>query len=91
MHADHLYQMFAYVKNCAASLSGAGQVSGLLLYAHNPDRPVAARTYRISGSCISTRSLDLGGSFEQVAAQLDQIAADYFQLSPPRPEKQMSR
>lgn len=71
LYSQNLYQMFTYVKNKAAA---GGEVSGLLLYAQTEDDMALDCTYRMSGSCISVKTLDLNCNFAEIARQLNGIA-----------------
>lgn len=71
--SGNLYQIFAYVKNWP--VAPGETVAGLLLYA-GTDAPIQPNDdYRICGSSISVKTLDLNRDFAEIAAQLDAIAA----------------
>lgn len=76
IHSGNLYQIFTYVKNAAAR--SRGSVSGVLLYARTDEEKTPCASYRISGSAISVRTLDLNCSFEDISGQLDEIARTAF-------------
>lgn len=79
LHSSNLYQIFTYVKNKQAELSGKGQeVSGLLLYAKTDEAVLPEQDYRLSGNRIAVRTLDLDREFPQIAARLDWIAEKYL-------------
>ena len=81
VHSGNLYQIFAYVKNKQAALERAGdgtEVSGMLLYAATDEDVQPDATYRMSGNRISATTLDLDRPFEEIRAQLDGIAEEYF-------------
>ena len=79
VHSGNLYQIFTYVKNREAQLSGAPhEVSGMLLYAATDEDVQPDCTYLMSGNKISVRTLDLGLPFEEIRAQLDGIAQEHF-------------
>lgn len=79
LHSGNLYQIFTYVKNKESQLSSQQhEVSGMLLYARTDEAVLPNNTYRMSGNRISVQTLDLDCNFEQIAAQLDAIASEYF-------------
>lgn len=85
IHSANLYQIFAYVKNKEAELTGAPhEVSGMLLYAKTDDNFLPDRTYRMSGNKISVRTLDLDCNFPAIKEQLNSITQEYFQEVVPR-------
>lgn len=77
-HSDNLYQMFAYVKNNAAT---GYRTSGLILYAKTDEAVQPNQTYRISGNTISVKTLDLDCDFAAIKAQLNAIAEQFIQES----------
>lgn len=82
LHSGNLYQIFTYVKNKESQLSSQPhEVSGMLLYAKTDEATLPNNTYRMSGNRISVQTLNLDCTFEQIAAQLDAIAFDYFGAS----------
>ena len=79
LHPGNLYQIFTYVKNKESQLSSQPhEVSGMLLYAKTDEAILPNNTYRMSGNRINVQTLDLDCNFEQIAAQLDAIASEYF-------------
>ena len=79
LHSGNLYQIFTYVKNKESQLSSQPhEVSGMLLYARTDEVILPNNTYRMSGNRISVRTLNLDCNFEEIAAQLDAIASEYF-------------
>ena len=79
LHSCNLYQIFTYVKNKEAALSGKPhEVSGLLLYAKTDETVLPDGEYRMSGNRISVITLDLGCDFSDIASQLDDIAMKYL-------------
>lgn len=75
----NLYQIFTYVKNKEAELSGQPhEVAGLLLYAKTEEDILPDADYHMSGNRISVRSLDLNQSFSVIRQQLNGIAKEYF-------------
>lgn len=75
LHSANLYQIFTYVKNKEAELSGRPhEVSGMLLYAQTDEGVLANHTYRMSGNRVSVRTLDLNRPFHQIKSTLDGIA-----------------
>ena len=79
VHSGNLNQIFTYVKNKEAELSGKNhEVSGMLLYARTDEDVVPNHEYRMSGNRIAVRTLDLSGDFESIRHQLDEIAERYL-------------
>ena len=77
LHSNNLYQIFTYVKNKATK---GGEVSGMLLYAKTDEEIYPNNEYQMSGNKITVRTLDLNCEFENIAAQLDEIAQKHFEL-----------
>ena len=79
IHSGNLNQIFTYVKNKEAELSGKPhEVSGMLLYAKTDEELVPNHEYRMSGNRITVRTLDLSGEFATIQRQLDQIVERYL-------------
>ena len=79
LHSGNLYQIFTYVKNKEAQLSGTGyKVSGMLLYAKTDEELVPDNIYLMSGNQISVKTLDLNHEFSEIEGQLKQIVKDHF-------------
>lgn len=79
LHSSNLYQIFTYVKNKEAELSGKPhEVSGMLLYAKTDEDIYPENEYRMSGNRIEVRTLNLDEDFSGIKAQLDKIAEKYF-------------
>lgn len=78
IRSGHLYQIFAYVKNKAATMDNPQNVSGMLLYARTDEEILPNSEYSMSGNKIAVRTLDLGGDFSTIREQLDGIVAAYF-------------
>ena len=78
IHSDNLYQIFAYVKNMDTAQTG--NVSGMLLYAKTQESIVPDCVFSMSGNRISVKTLDLNRPFSGIAAQLDKVAAEHFQM-----------
>ena len=79
VHSGNLNQIFTYVKNKEAELSGKNhEVSGMLLYARTDEEVVPNHEYRMSGNRIAVRTLDLSGDFVSIRHQLDEIAERYL-------------
>ena len=77
--SGNLYQIFTYVKNKEAQLSGQEhEVAGMLLYAKTDEGISPDNTYKMSGNRVSVRSLDLNKDFTQIREQLDNIAEEYL-------------
>ena len=77
LHSNNLYQIFTYVKNKATK---GGEVSGMLLYAKTDEEIYPNNEYQMSGNKITVRTLDLNCEFENIVAQLDEIAQKHFDL-----------
>ena len=70
---EHLYQIFAYVKNM--DKENTGNVSGLLLYAKTQDEVfLDGKPFVIGNNSIGAKTLDLNCEFEDIRKQLDDIA-----------------
>lgn len=79
LQSGNLYQIFTYVKNKEAQLSGTGyKVSGMLLYAKTDEELVPDNIYQMSGNQISVKTLDLNHEFSEIEGQLKQIVKDHF-------------
>ena len=79
LHSGNLYQIFTYVKNKEAQLSGTGcKVSGMLLYAKTNEELVLNHVYQMSGNQISVKTLDLNQEFSEIEKQLKKIVEDHF-------------
>lgn len=82
IHSHNLYQIFTYVKNKEAELQNVPhRVSGMLLYAKTDESVIPDNRYRMSGNEIAVRTLDLNCDFSEIAAQLNRIVAEYFELT----------
>ena len=77
LHSNNLYQVFTYVKNKATK---GGEVSGMLLYAKTDEEIYPNNEYQMSGNKITVRTLDLNCDFNVIAAQLDGIIQQHFDL-----------
>lgn len=94
-HSGNLYQIFTYVKNKEAALTGraateqaaTGQralhepVAGMLLYAQTDSEGSFCKEYQMSGNPIAVRTLDLSCEFGRIREQLDGIAEKYLKVS----------
>lgn len=79
LHSGNLYQIFTYVKNKEAQLSGTDyKVSGMLLYAKTDEELVPDNIYQMSGNQISVKTLDLNQEFSEIEKQLKKIVEDHF-------------
>lgn len=76
----HLYQIFSYTQNAAASKEYEGySISCMLLYAQTSEKPPVEKPYMLSGNHeLSLRTLDLAGDFKSIAIKLDKIVQEYF-------------
>lgn len=75
-HSDHLYQIFAYVKN--RDIHNDGTVSGLVLYARSGDDIIPDFDGVLCNSRFMIKTLDLNRPFAEIASQLDQIVTQVF-------------
>ena len=80
LHSANLYQIYTYVKNQDAAHTG--NVSGLLLYAKTQEAITPDCLFNLGGNLIGARTLDLNQDFRQIAAQLDEIALQFFGKHP---------
>ena len=60
--------------------SKGGEISGMLLYAKTDEEIYPNNEYQMSGNKITVRTLDLNCDFESIAAQLDNIVQQHFDL-----------
>ena len=54
------------------------RVAGMLLYARTNEEIQPDQTYQMHGNQISVKTLDLNKPFDEIAKQLDEIAAVHF-------------
>ncbi len=79
LRSGNLYQIFTYVKNKDAALSGTPHtVSGMLLYAQTDEAIQPDNSYQMSGNRIDVKTLNLNCPFSEISAQLDGIAKEFF-------------
>ena len=79
LHSNNLYQIFTYVKNREYQFGDEdNKVSGMLLYARSDALIQPDNVYQMHGNQISVKTLDLNKPFEEIAKQLDEIAAAHF-------------
>lgn len=79
LHSNNLYQIFTYVKNRHYGFGDEPhKVSGMLLYARTEEEIQPDSTFRMHGSQISVKTLDLNRPFPEIAKQLDRIAEEQF-------------
>ena len=78
LHSGNMYQIFTYVKN--QDKDNTGNVAGILLYAKTNESVTPDCMLHIGGNQIGAKTLDLNTDFKVIAAQLDKIARDYFQI-----------
>lgn len=74
----NLYQIFTYVKNWDRDQTG--KVSGMLLYAKTDEDFQPSNQFSMGGNKIAVGSLNLNLPFTAIAAQLEKIVEDYFDL-----------
>lgn len=81
IHSNNLYQIFTYVKNKTLQDGFTDhEVSGLLLYARTADEIQPDANFSMSGNKISVKTLDLNQPFEEIAAQLNNIAEEFVKI-----------
>ena len=78
IHSSNLYQIFTYVKNL--DTKNTGDVSGLLLYAKTDELILPNSQYKIGGSPIAVKTLDLDCDFSKIRKQLDNIAINQLKI-----------
>ncbi len=79
IHSGNLYQIFTYVKNKEIEMKDVEhEVAGMLLYAQTDEAVQPNNTYRMSGNCISVKSLNLNCDFSEITKQLDDIVNKFF-------------
>lgn len=79
IHSGNLYQIFTYVKNeHYAFKDESHEVSGMLLYAKTDDEIQPDNSFKMHGSKIQVKTLDLNKPFAEIAKQLNEIANAYF-------------
>jgi 5-methylcytosine-specific restriction enzyme subunit McrC len=76
LRSNHLYQIFAYVKN--EDKYNSGLVSGMLLYAKTEEEILPNYDYNIGGNIISAKTLDLNKPFEMIRRQLDSVVFNWL-------------
>lgn len=74
LHSGNMYQIFTYVKNY--DVMHLGKVSGVLLYAKTDEDITPDHEYIMSGNKISVKTLDLGGDFERIKEQLNNLVKE---------------
>ena len=81
LHSNNLYQIFTYVKNCDYKFGNEKhKVSGMLLYAKTEEEIQPDNVYQMHGNQISVKTLDLNLPFTDIAAQLNRIVDEHFDL-----------
>ena len=79
LHSANIYQIFTYVKNKEAELSGKQhEVSGMLLYAKTDEDVYPENEYSMSGNRICVRTLNLDCCFDEIRSQLNEIVSEFF-------------
>jgi len=76
LRSNHMYQIFAYVKN--KDKHHNGKVSGMLLYAKTDEEILPDNDYVMSGNTISVKTLDLNQEFSHIARQLNHIVETFM-------------
>ena len=83
LHSGNLYQIFTYVKNRDTAFGQRPhRVSGMLLYAATDEAIQPDNSYQMSGNKISVKTLDLNRDFSEIAAQLNAVVSEHFELCP---------
>ncbi len=81
LRSDHIYQIFAYVKNKDAEFKRRDHaVSGMLLYAATEEGVQPDVSYIMTGNRISTKTLDLNCEFTQISEKLNRIIEETFNI-----------
>lgn len=84
LHSNNLYQIFTYVKNRDIEFGNTPhEVSGMLLYARTDETIQPDGVYKMSGNKISVKTLDLNCEFSTIAAQLNEIVNNHFDICVP--------
>lgn len=79
LHSQHMYQIFAYVKNRDYAFGKEEHtVSGMLLYAKTDEEIQPDNMYQMHGNQISVKTLDLNVAFKEIRRQLDEIVEGHF-------------
>ena len=82
LHSNNLYQIFTYVKNKDKEFGEEPHmVSGMLLYARTDETIQPDNVYQMSGNQISVKTLDLNREFTDIAAQLNAIVDEHFNVA----------
>jgi 5-methylcytosine-specific restriction enzyme subunit McrC len=78
IRSNHLYQIFAYVKN--EDKDNTGLVDGLLLYAKTDNCKIPNSTYNLGGNQISVQTLDLNKDFLNIKRHLNSIVNEWAKI-----------
>lgn len=79
IHSSNLYQIFTYVKNEHYTFKDEPhEVSGMLLYAKTDEEIQPDSSFKMHGSKIQVKTLDLNKPFDEIAKQLNKIVEEYF-------------
>lgn len=82
VRSNNIYQIFTYVKNKDAEFGDRPHtVSGMLLYARTDEEIQPDTSYPMSGNKISIKTLDLNREFSEIAAQLNAIVEEHFDVN----------
>lgn len=73
----NLYQIYAYVKNYAAT-QNSETVSGMLLYAKTDEETIPKAEVSIGGNRFIIRTLDMNQNFTMIKKQLDEIGEKWL-------------
>lgn len=76
IRSEHLYQIFAYVKNL--DREHTGKVGGMLLYAQTGETVQPEEYFSIGGNPIWVRTLNLNLPFLEISKQLERIVQEFF-------------
>ncbi|MDR1520290.1 MAG: 5-methylcytosine-specific restriction endonuclease system specificity protein McrC [Planctomycetota bacterium] len=69
--SGHIYQIYAYVKNC--DKGATGKVAGVLLYAKTDETVTPDADFNLGGNQISLKTLDLDRDWSEITQQLDDL------------------
>ena len=79
LHSGNLYQIFTYVKN--QDKDDTRDVVGILLYAKTDEDIAPDFMFNMGGNQIGAKTLDLMKEFPLIAAQLDRLAEEFFNIA----------
>lgn len=77
IRSEHLYQIFAYVKNL--DRKHTGKVGGMILYAQTGEEVQPEECFSIGGNSIWVQTLNLNLPFQKITEQLEGIVKRFFE------------